>query len=622
MRWPLEQWLLLAVAGIALPLFVGCPESNPGTGSLATRPPNVMLVVLDTTRSDILSCYGYSKPTTPTLDRLASEGTLFTNAHATDFWTLPSHASLLTGQYPSRHQATSETNRLPGQAETLAESLRRAGYRTAAFVSNVWVSRERGFHQGFETFEEMWAAGTHDDTYSFDKAGTRAARTWLDRNALAGKPFFLFVNFNTAHLPYSPTPLALVELTPGARPLDRVARLRQVKSMWSHLGGELVFDEMDFQILNELYEAEVNMVDSLVGKLVDELEEQGVLDDTLVIITSDHGENIGDHGMIDHLLSMHETTIRIPLIIRFPARFPPGSIRSDLVSQVNIAPTVIDVAGLAARYRQYRHRSLAQADAEPPAFVIAENERPINGIELMKSRFPDFDVESIDHRIRMLRTNRHKLIWHSNEKVELFDLKLDPAEEVDIAASRPELRDRLILSLMQWMRPDCRCRTRRTLLRRDVAADGVDHAAGAIAALDLDGNAHGGLDGAVLHLLDLHELAAAAHPGAHGNGSGEAQLVGAVVDPHGDLLHLHDLGQEEIDQGLGEISVGDALAEGAVLGALGVDVDPLMVAGGIGELVDARLVDLEPVAVAEVLSYGSLEVRGGLEYGSHALSSS
>ena len=390
--------------------------------------PNVMIVVLDTTRADALSVYGNKAPTSPHLEELASGGALFTRAFTTDFWTLPAHASLLTGQYPSEHGATSESNLLGSNATTLAEILQRAGYRTAAFVSNPWMTVERGFAQGFEIFEETWRSKKKPGFA--DRVGVEAATGFIERNAALDGPFFLFLNLNIAHMPYFPDPSVLDAVAPNPRSVDRMRRLSKLVGTWEYLAGAYDLDERDFEVLRELYLGDLRTTDAFVGELVGALEGQGILDETLVIVTSDHGENLGDHGLIDHMLSMYETTIRVPLVIRYPGRIGPGTVVGDLASLVDIVPTVLDVAGL--EIPPTAGRSLVAKASSPPPFVIAENERPVNGIKLLSGGFPDFDTATIDGRMRMLRTDHYKLIWHERGPVELYDLRSDPDELEDL----------------------------------------------------------------------------------------------------------------------------------------------------------------------------------------------
>lgn len=434
------RFLQLLVAAL---LFACSASSGP-------TKPNVVLVVLDTHRADILSSYGNSVPTTPHFDALAHQGVRFESAFTTDFWTLPAHASLFTGQYPSRHGATSETNVLSSQAETLAEVLRGAGYRTAAFVSNPWVSAERGFDQGFETFEETWKP--RPGVRFEDEGGIQLSREWLAARVERGEPFLAFLNLNYAHMPYTPDPLALHRLHPGPRSVARRSHLRTIPSMWLYLAGAEPLAEPDFEILRELYEAEVAVTDGRLGELIANLRELGILDETLVVVTSDHGENLGDHRRIDHMLSFYDTTIRVPLIFRYPPRIPAGQVNDELVSLIDVAATILDVCGLPADALSGSGRSLLDADRAPRQFVVAENDRPVNGIQLLKGAFPDFDTTPIDSRVRMLRTARYKLVWRTVGPSEFYDLEADPGELHDLGAAPSEAQAALERMLEEWQR--------------------------------------------------------------------------------------------------------------------------------------------------------------------------
>jgi len=390
---------------------------------------SVLLVTLDTARVDLLGVYG-GPGATPRIDAFAATAVRFERAFTTDFWTLPAHASLLTGEYPTSVGATSETNRLPAEATTLAERLRAAGYRTAGFVGNPWLTVERGFAQGFEHYEAMWQRSElPDEEFADDSQAIASALRFVDEVAGGPAPFFVFVNAMNAHLPYAPAPETLRLLVPEPRPAERV---------------------------RELYDAEIRMLDGLIGGFADALRERDLLDRTIFVVTSDHGENIGDHGMIDHMFSMYDTTIRVPLLIRYPPAFPAGAVRRDLASLVDLAPTLLELTGIDAGTAPLGGTSLVAREQSPPRFVLAENDRPLNGIEVMKTGFPDFDLTRIDRRMRMLRTDRHKLIWQSDGSVELYDLEHDPDEQVDLAEVKPELRDQLRALLETWMAAEAR----------------------------------------------------------------------------------------------------------------------------------------------------------------------
>ena len=425
-------------------LLLACSASSGPTK------PNVVLVVLDTHRADVLSSYGNSVPTTPRFDALASEGVRFESAFSTDFWTLPAHASLFTGQYPSRHGATSETNVLSSQVDTLAEVLRRAGYRTGAFVSNPWVSAERGFSQGFETFEETWKP--RPGVPFEDDGGIQLSRDWIAARVERGEPFLAFLNLNDAHMPYTPDPLVLHRLHPGPRSVDRRGHLQTIPSMWLYLAGAEPLDEADFEMLRELYHAEVAMTDARLGELIANLRRFGILDETLIVVTSDHGENLGDHGRIDHMLSFNDTTIRVPLILRYPPRIPAGQVSDELVSLIDVAATILDVCGLPPDALPGSGRSLLDPNGPQRQFVIAENDRPVNGIQLLKGAFPEFDTKPIDSRVRMLRTARYKLVWSTVGPSEFYDLEADPGELHDLGAVASEPQAALERELEEWRR--------------------------------------------------------------------------------------------------------------------------------------------------------------------------
>ncbi|MBN2561213.1 MAG: sulfatase [Phycisphaerae bacterium] len=417
----------------------------------------MLLVVLDTTRADYFSCYGHERQTSPRIDRLAEEGVRYGRAYSTCSWTLPSHASLLTGLYPTETQATSETGQLRSDVTTIAERLKENGYHTGAVVCNAYVSVERGFGQGFADFAEMWRDENRlppDGVSALtEQAAVDRAVAWIDRKAATKAPFFLFVNFNVAHLPYKPELQFREKFMTRDWAAERIVRAMTIVGVWKHLVGRLRLDETDYQIMRELYEGEVATADAQVGALIDALLRRSLLDDTLVIVTSDHGENIGDHGKIDHLLSMYDSTLHVPLVVRYPRRFEAGTVNDELVSLVDVVPTVMDVCGLPddSAPPGAERISLLSLEDLPRSFVVAEDDRPIAGIKLLKHFFPSFDTNTIDHRSRVIRTSRHKLIWEEDFKVQLFDVQSDPGETRDLAASHPEIRERLLSHLKGWM---------------------------------------------------------------------------------------------------------------------------------------------------------------------------
>ncbi len=436
-------WAVAALAAGAS----ACTAPPPEPPAPAEPARHAVVVVLDTARAAAFSCYGNPRRVTPRVDALAAEGALFRQAYAPCFWTLPSHGALLTGRYPSRAGSTSESNHLPEAALTLAERLAAEGWATGAFVRNAWLTRDRGFAQGFEVFDEGWRSDDGRGELDGERAAVDGALVWLGREAAAGRRCFLFVNLNLAHMPYTPPEEIAADWLRDPPPSERLARLRGLTGGWGHLAGRLELDARDYGALRDLYEAEVHLADGLAGRVADGLAELGLAEDTLLIITSDHGENVGEHGMIDHVYSMYETTLRVPLVLRLPGRIRPGTNVDALASLVDLAPTVLEVAGLEPDPAGFDGLSLVGPGADGRGAVFAENGRPVNGLKLLARHFPDFDASALDHAQRMVRSGEHKLIWNVGRSAELYDLSADPGELADLAgveiARRNDLLDLL-----------------------------------------------------------------------------------------------------------------------------------------------------------------------------------
>jgi len=422
----------------------------PWTGCGRSPRPNVLLIVLDTLRADRLSCYGYGRATSPFIDALAAEGAVFENTFSTCCWTLPSHASLFTGRHPLQAGATSETLHLPGENTTIAEALSASGYTTTAFVTNSWVSKERGFDQGFDEFFEMWRQENQPREKSpeqtLESVTVDKMISWLDEKAGADSPFFMFANLNGVHLPYQPREPFLSRFAgQGGYDVDRVRRAASITSWWAHLVGEFPLDETDYRIMSDLYDGEIGFADALVGSVIRKLTEKGILDNTIVIVLSDHGENLGEKGRIDHMMTMYDTALHIPLIVRFPPAFPPATRITSMTSIIDVAPTVATLCGVGDGFGPaLAAPSLASSDRVAREYILAGNERPVSGIELLKNRYPGYDWASIDFRMRALRTVSHKLIWNENRDVELYNLNKDPGESENLAREQADKQRRLM----------------------------------------------------------------------------------------------------------------------------------------------------------------------------------
>jgi len=418
----------------------------------ARKPPNILLIVMDTVRADALAGYGLPLDATPAIDRVARAGVTYSNATAPAPWTLPSHASLFTGLYPSEHGAHYGHLHLDDDVTTMAELLSGLGYATIGFSKKTWLSREMGTLQGFDAYrdfrlpeprERLFAARlrasvrdvTRGRPMRHKDAGgaaiAAAASRWIRENALeTSPPFFAFMNFNEAHLPFIPQRpdfLRFARRRPG-----NAAMATNLDSML-FIAGAVELSREDLALLASLYVAEIAYVDRQIGAVVAAIEESGAIDDTIVIITSDHGENIGDHRLMGHVLCVYDTLVKVPLVVRYPARFPAGVVDERLVGLTDILPTIVEIVDpeAAALLPPLSGRSLLAA--EDRGFALTEYQRPDSYLDRFPERFPAFDTAPFRRDLMSLFAGSLKLIEGSDGRRELYDLASDPGESADLA---------------------------------------------------------------------------------------------------------------------------------------------------------------------------------------------
>lgn len=429
--------VLLTRSGFALPalcsaaIFVACSS---GPESFGPGPPrNLILISIDTLRQDRLGAYGYDRPTSPTLDRVAGEGTVFTSAVATSPWTVPSHASLLTGFYPQRHRMRNYKQRLDPSIPTLAERLADAGLETLAIVSSKLLAGKYDLARGFQHFQHVseWSNPPEGPRRLRDPGAevTDLALRWLeDRDE---QPFFLFLHYYDPHSDYDPSPdqrRRFVSRYSG--PIDG-----STSQLLLARRGELVLSEEDVRHLSDLYDAEIRQLDDQLERLFEYLDGSGLSSETLVVVTSDHGEEFMEHGSVLHGRTYFDEVITVPLCVRGPGVAP--GVRIDaLVSLVDVAPTLLHAVDAAvpeelegvdlSAYWNPRAQPLARP------YVFAE-------ADWMNAKPDSFE---------MVRDERHKLIVErATGATRLYDLELDPAETRDRSAEQPEPLARLLAQL-------------------------------------------------------------------------------------------------------------------------------------------------------------------------------
>lgn len=453
---------------------------------------NIVLIVLDTARADEFQYI--SSETGSTFAELSQIGTYYENAYATAPWTLPSHAGLFTGTYSSKHGAHAGHKRLDVNLETIAEAFRDAGYETVGVSNNTWISDEFGFSRGFETFYKTWQYVQSDvdlgQVARTTEGGVETLRQLLQKvssgnpllallNAFYGKflrkrsddgakktnewisswlesrgedPFFLFVNYLEPHLEYRPPQDFAERYLPSDVSYAEAMDIPQ--DAWRYVAGDLDLSQADLDVLRALYRAEMAYLDQQVGDLVKHLKENDSWDDTLLVITGDHGENIGEHGLMDHQYSLHETLINVPLLV-CGGKFSRGRTVSEFVQLSDLGVTLLDSADITSpSFReQTQGISFHPSCEDTREVVISEYLAPQPSMNALRERVEFFDEDALqyDRSIRTIRKGNDKLIRGSDGESTLYDLVDDPDESIDCSTEYPERVSELQDELDSWL---------------------------------------------------------------------------------------------------------------------------------------------------------------------------
>jgi arylsulfatase A-like enzyme len=467
---------------------------------MATQPTNVLFVVMDTVRKDHLTPYGYDRPTTPGLEAFAEEATVFEQCVAPAPWTLPVHASLFTGLYPSQHDASQENPYLDG-ATTLAETLSREGYDTACYSSNAWITPYTHLTDGFDHqdnfFEVMpgeflsgplakaWQTLNDNEKLRAiaDKlvslgntaheflAGAEGADSKTPAvvdctqefvsNSRSADGWFAFINLMDAHLPYHPPEEFAEEFAPGVDSTEVCQNSKEYNS------GARDISEEEFEDIRRLYDAEIAHIDSQLTRLFDFLKAEDEWDDTMVIVCADHGELHGEHDLYGHEFCLYDPLVNVPLVVKHPA-LDTGR-RTDQVELVDLYHTVLDSLGVdggdpasagdtaVARdptrsLLSSSYRDFDSVDAPDPGqraapdgdYAFVEYARPVVELKQLEEKATAAGItlpteSRFYSRMRAARTTDSKYVRIDRIADEAFRLDRDPDEHENLVTADAEI---------------------------------------------------------------------------------------------------------------------------------------------------------------------------------------
>lgn len=453
--------------------------------------PNIVLIVLDSARAANFSCYGHHRETSPNVDRIASEGVLFEQCISPACWTLPTHASLFTGMYPSGHCCNGKNQFFNPNLTTLPQVLQEKGYRTLGVSCNVYVSGPFGFTRGFDRFFNAWQLMQSDSFVSGVGMPTSAAKYlkmlksiitggnpavdfmnclyrkfgWrrydlgarrvmrivqklAEQEMRADSPFFLFVNLMEAHQPYAVLPRRFFHkfLPSGVSEEEAKAVAKKTDFIAVSLGLQTL-SRQAVDIFQSLYDGCVSYADHCVGQIYNLLKNRGMLDNTILVVTSDHGQLLGEHGVLGHYQCLYDELIWVPLIARCPEIFGKQTRKTGFVQWPDIFPTILEILGL-EKGDSIQGESLLRNSGR--SFAVSEQSHPHTPVETWKSKYPGGNFQRFKGDLFSFRTEDWKLIQRSEGQDELYCLADDPRETKNLAGAVPEVEGRLRQEAEEW----------------------------------------------------------------------------------------------------------------------------------------------------------------------------
>jgi arylsulfatase A-like enzyme len=434
--------------------------------------------MLDAVRSSNLAAYGYQKRTTPHLDKLLPSCMLYENAISSSYWTMPSIASLFTGTYPSKHSLIYDGDTLDKQYTTIAEHLKKNGYQTYGICPHPYVSKYTDLNRGFDVFQDfsgydknlrnilfqkgksvykkiqhynltkrlVWNFITNSDQYA---KKTNQEFASLLNDITTEKPFFCYIHYNEAHTPYI-IPKSYRESFFEVKTENNPWEVNQ--DFIKYYTKESIMTDEDFHILKALYDGAIKYLDNKVHEIVLLLKDNDQWNNTILIITSDHGEQLGEHDLFFHVFSLYDYLIKVPLIIKYPSDLNLKGKIKNIVQNVDIFPTITDIINTYDKklLGQFQGNSLVTDKImnRNQKYAVSELIKPF-GPAIMKHKDK---LTKYDRKLHCIRTKNYKYIKSSDKLNEFYNLKDDPKENNNLLDIKSDTKELLKEELEYWIK--------------------------------------------------------------------------------------------------------------------------------------------------------------------------
>jgi len=427
---------------------------------MPAKRPNILLMVADTQRAANLHCYGYEKPTSPTWDAVAGEGVLCEQNISPGIWSLPGYASMMTGVHVYTHRGDGDHEYVNDALPTIAELLSKAGYQTCGIMQNTWGSGAVGLDRGYEVYVDRGLYGAKAEGKGWTvppmeskgaKLNIETVEKWLDDRD-TDRPFFLFTIFAEPHATYHPPEKYIREFMMDGVSDDELKSVMERQSVIKVQAEVVKYSPREWEILHCLNDAEVRTCDDNFAKILDALKQRGLYDDTVIILTSDHGDVMGDRPpWWGHLGEICDSLIHVPLVVRHPQLFDGGVRIPGITQTLDVFATMCEIAGadVPEPAAQQSRSLLAAAKGEGlREFALAEAYTPVQLMERVLRDAPDFDIRRFNRSLKAWRSTTEKYVYSTDGHDEYYYLPTDPAQLNNLIETEgdraKELREQMI----------------------------------------------------------------------------------------------------------------------------------------------------------------------------------